>query len=283
MVNRLHNNDMMLIDHRLPDVALRPFIDRYWSWEHTSHSPPALLPLMPGPGGMEIFFHFHTPFARQSTPDSPLARLPYAHIACVRRKPIQLAIADKLGFVAVRVRAGAIPRLTGMPATELVESVAAAEDIWGEPARELGERLAQAKGPTQRAALLDAFFLRQIRSPQCGSSIEHAVALLQRQQVRITEVAAATGLGRRQLEYRFQAATGSSPVRFRRLARFKRALRTLLLAPPDRSLTFLLDPAYVDQAQQTHEFRELAGFSPSEVRRAALDGYAHFYNLSWPR
>jgi AraC-like DNA-binding protein len=273
----------MRIDHRLPDVALRPVIDRYWSWEHTSRPPPALLPLMPGPGGMEIFFHFHTPFAHQSAANGLLEPLAQAHIACVRRKPVRLVIADQFGFVAVRVRAGAIPRLTGMPATKLVESVTAADDIWGKPASELCERLALADGPMQRAALLDAFFHRQLHTLQCGGSIEHAIALLQRHQARIADVAAATGLCRRQLEYRFQAATGSSPVRFRRLARLQRALRALLLASPDQSLTFLLDPAYFDQAQQTHEFRVLTGFSPSEVRRAVLDGYAHFYNRSWPR
>lgn len=273
----------MHIDHRLPDPALRPFIDRYWSWEQTSRPPPALLPLMPGPGGMEIFFHFHTPFAHHSTSDLPPQPLPQAHIACARRKPIRLAMADRFGFVAVRVRAGAIPWATGIPATKLVDSVTAADDIWGKRARELCEQLALADGLVPRAALLDAFFQRQFHRLQCGNSIGQAIALLQRQQVRIADVAASTGICCRQLEYRFKAETGSSPVRFRRLARFQRALRALVLASQEASLTFLLDPAYVDQAHQSHEFHALTGLKPSEVRRAVRDGYAHFYNPSWPR
>lgn len=119
------------------------------------------------------------------------------------------------------------------------------------------------------ASIIDSrigFFQRQLRTSQCGGCIELAIALLQQSQVRITDAAAATGLCGRQLEYRFQATTSSSQVRFRRLAHLQRGLRALLLASPDRSLMFLPDSAYVDQAQQTHEFRALT--SSSEMRRA---------------
>ncbi|WP_028228794.1 hypothetical protein [Paraburkholderia ferrariae] len=66
----------MRIDQRLPDIALRPFIDRYWSWESAGTSP-TLLPLMPGPGGMEIFFHFHTPCVRSECAPRALAARSY--------------------------------------------------------------------------------------------------------------------------------------------------------------------------------------------------------------
>jgi AraC-like DNA-binding protein len=273
----------MRIDHRLPDIPLRPFIDRYWSWQSTG-TPPTLLPLMPGPGGMEIFFHFHTPFVRSDgAANARPVRLPLAHIACVRNEPMRFTVTAPLEFVAVRVRAGAIPWLTGMPATELLDCAASAEDIWGNAAAELAERLALARDAAKWTALLDAFFRARLRPPPRGIGIEGAIALLQKDQSRIADVASAAGLGRRHLEYRFRAATGSTPVRFRRLARLQRAMRTLALAPPDRTLTFLLDPGYVDQAHQTHEFRALTGFSPTQVRRALLDGHAHFYNASWPR
>ncbi|CAB3755610.1 MULTISPECIES: helix-turn-helix domain-containing protein [Burkholderia] len=274
----------MRVDHRLPAAPLRALIDRYWSWDGAGMPSPALLPVMPGPGGMEIFFHFHAPFERRSVDGACVQALPHAHVACVRGAPIRFATPAAPGFVAVRVRAGAIPRLTGLPATELADSVVSAEDVWGPPAAELAERIALGAGAAERAALLDDFFLAQLRKPSRGSRIDDAVAgLLRGDPARIADVAAAAGLCRRQLAYRFRAATGSSPVCFRRLARLQRALRTIVLASPDRSLTDLLDAGYADQAHQTHEFRALTGFSPGEVRRAALAGHAHFYNAAWPR
>jgi len=274
----------MRIDHRLPAAPLRAFIDRYWSWDGAGLPSPALLPVMPGPGGMEVFFHFHVPFERRSVDGECMQALPLAHVTCVRGDPVRLAAPGWPGFIAVRVRAGAIPRLTGLPATDLADSVVSADSVWGPAAATLAERIALSTGTAERVALLDDFFLAQLRRPSRGCRIDEAVAwLLRGDPARIADVAATTGLCRRQLAYRFRAATGSSPVRFRRLARLQRALRAIVLASPDRSLTDLLDPGYTDQAHQTHEFRALTGFSPGEVRRAALAGHAHFYNAAWPR
>ncbi|WP_176399122.1 helix-turn-helix domain-containing protein [Pandoraea sp. PE-S2T-3] len=270
------------ITHQRPAAALQSTIDRYWGWDAcgTPGTPAApavqLMPLIPGPGGMEIFFHFGEPFAAQSG-----ARLPRAHITCLRGAPVTLDAPVALDFIAVRVISGEIPSLTDVPVGDFADTFIDAADLWGTAVKELHERMARAATFDARASLLDAFFLKRQRSHLPGRDIRPAIAQLHGGQTRIEDLCAVTNLGRRQLEIRFRQMTGASPVRFRRLARLRRSLRELLLAPHSHTLTQLLDAGYVDQAQQVHEFRALTCQTPSQLRRAALAGGAHFYNPSW--
>ncbi|WP_266170011.1 AraC family transcriptional regulator [Dyella subtropica] len=273
----------MKIVHRLPAAPLRSVIDRYWSWEGADAL--RLLPLMPSPGGLEIFFHYGRPFAARN--DCGMDTLPQAHLSCVRTQPVELFQHGGLGFIAVRIKAGAGTQLTGMPVTLFADSFIAATDVWGEAANDLLEQIAQASSMDERVALLDSFFLAQRQRPRRGAAIDLAVGTLLQQPSRVADIARDVGLGARQLEKRFRAATGLTPARFRRLARLRRSIRSLLLAPPQTTLpqatlTTLIDTAYYDQAQQVREFRELTGFTPGELRRVAPD-YSHFYNPPWPK
>jgi AraC-like DNA-binding protein len=272
----------MRITHRRPIAALQTAIDRYWGWDTRgaaggrAASAVRLMPLLPGPGGMEIFFHFGESFTTGTG-----TRLPDVHVTCLRGAPASLDASVALDFIAVRIKSGEIPSLTDVPVCDFTDTFVAATELWGAAIHELHERMAHANTFDARAALLDRFFLKQRRRPLPGRDIRPAIARLHSGQTRIEDLCTLTGLSRRQLEIRFRQATGSSPVRFRRLARLRRSLRELLLAPPSCTLTQLLDPGYVDQAQQVHEFRALTGHTPSQLRCAALAGDAHFYNRSW--
>ncbi|KRE88691.1 hypothetical protein ASG87_08920 [Frateuria sp. Soil773] len=267
----------MRIVHRLPAPPLRAVVDRYWSWEGAET--PRLLPLMPGPGGLEVFFHYGAPFARRR--DDRVQALPRAHFACVRTHPVELLAQGGPGFVAVRMKTGMGGCLTGLPVAAFADGFADAGDAWGEAARQLPERLAGTATMDERAALLDRFLLARLRAPGMETALAPALAALLHGQTRVAEAARIAGCGVRQLEKRCHAATGLAPARLRRLARLRRSLRALLLAPPGAALTASIDPAYHDQAQQVREFRELTGFAPGELRRAAA-GRSHFYNPPWP-
>ena len=271
----------MRVVHRLPAPPLRAVIDRYWSWEGTD--PLRLLPLMPSPGGLELFFHYGTPFAL----DERGARmLPRSHFACIRTRPVELFQHGPTGFVAVRIRAGMGERLTGTAVAEFSDAFVDAQDVWGD-AHGLLERLAGAGSMDARVETLDRFLLTRFSlarhsAVRQGAMLGPAIDRLLHTQASVTDAAHDVGIGTRQLEKRFHAATGLTPARFRRLARLRRSIRALLLAPQDATLTSLMDSAYHDQSQQIREFRELTGLTPGEFRCAGIDG-SHFYNSPWTR
>lgn len=266
----------MRVVHRLPAPPLRAVIDRYWSWEGADIL--RLLPLMPSPGGLELFFHYGTPFAL----DERGARmLPRAHFACVRTRPVELFQHGATGFVAVRIRAGMGERLTGAAVAEFSDAFVDAQDVWSD-AHGLLERLTDADSMTARVDMLDRFFLARLAAIRDRAALGPAIDRLLKGHASVADAAHDVGIGTRQLEKRFYAATGSTPARFRRLARLRRSIRALLLAPQDASLTSLMDSAYHDQSQQIREFRELTGLTPGEFRRVGIDR-SHFYNSPWAR
>lgn len=267
----------MRVVHHLPAPPLRAVVDRYWSWEGTDAL--RLLPLMPSPGGLELFFHYGTPFALD---ERGARRLPRAHFACIRTRPVELFQHGTTGFVAVRIRAGMGERLIGAPVADVSDAFVDAEDLWGNAVHEVLEQLAECGAMPMRAAILDRFLLRRLREDRHGATLRPALDRLLQGQIGIVDAARDIGLGTRQLEKRFHAATGLTPARFRRLARLRRSIRALLLAPEDATLTSLIDPAYHDQAQQVREFRELTGYTPGQLRRAATTS-SHFYNRPWSR
>ncbi|WP_199032250.1 helix-turn-helix transcriptional regulator [Ralstonia sp. ASV6] len=258
-----------------PHPALRPYIDRYWSWEATRGEIVALPRLLPGTGA-ELFLHHGQPFHHEDG-----AALPAAHMLCVRLQPYALAPAQGIGFTAIRIRAGRWGALARESISRLLDTQAPIEALWGREALDWHEQVAQAHDFSQRVALIDAFLLARLAPAHADAHVSAAVARLYAapHDTTIDGLAAQLHLGRRQLERRFLAAEGVSPVAFRRLARFQRTVRALHLEPQSPLLDTALSHGYFDQPQFNREFRRLTGQSPSRYRQDTQTK-THFYKTS---
>ncbi|HJV53853.1 MAG TPA: helix-turn-helix domain-containing protein [Noviherbaspirillum sp.] len=262
-----------------PAAALQPYVDRIWGWESAAGQAIALPTLLPGTGA-EVFFHYRAPFCR-SNPQGP-ALLPPAHLLCVRGAPLALRAATDVGFVAVRFRAGMLHRFVRIPAQELLDQACAVDALWGAAAAELAERIGCAVSFAERAALVQSFLLSRLRSSQGDDLAEQAVSMLYRAgaELSVARLAEHLGIGRRQLERRVKLWTGQTPAEVRRLVRFQKTVRALMLDPSARCADAALAHGYYDQAHFIHDFRELAQATPQRYVDAAR-ARAHFYNTPW--
>jgi AraC-like DNA-binding protein len=82
----------------------------------------------------------------------------------------------------------------------------------------------------------------------------------------VPALAAAVGLGERQLRRRFDAAVGYGPKMLARVARFRRALALVRAGEPPAAAAY--EAGYADQAHMTREMRALAGRTPAALRAA---------------
>lgn len=267
----------MRVFNLVPHPSLRPCIDRFWGWECGPAEQVALPVLLPGTGA-EMFFHHGAPFQPAVEAVNP-AVLQQNHLLCVRRRPLPLAAQRGIGFVAIRFRAGRLGRLMAIPTRECPDLQLPAEELWGNAGRELAERVAAARDFPGRVALLEDFLLRRLESGCQDALVEAAVDRIYRnpQDANIALLADSLGIGRRQLERRFLQQEGISPAEFRRVTRFQKGVRRLMLEPSLPVLDAALDHGYYDQAHFCRDFKSFCGRSPA-CHLATARRMTHFYN-----
>jgi AraC-like DNA-binding protein len=87
----------------------------------------------------------------------------------------------------------------------------------------------------------------------------------------VAEAARRFGMNERQFREKVRGATGLTPKRYARLQRFTRALRGVHRNSAATDAALAVDCGYFDQAHFIHEFKAMAGMTPSEYRRRQGD------------
>ena len=143
------------------------------------------------------------------------------------------------------------------------------ENLAGNSALLLRERLLEADGPRRRLALLMQWLVENASPAASSNPIGHALVVLD-SDPRISALTAAArdlGWSPRQLGERFRQQVGITPKRYLRLRRFHQVVATTEARERVDWAGVSLDCGYHDQAHMAHEFREFAGLSPAAFTR----------------
>lgn len=265
----------------LPPPALRPFVERIWSWE--SDGPVPLPLLLPGTGA-DLLLHYRTPFLALGSDGSQQVVAP-AQISCLRSFSCRLLAQGPVGFLAVRFRASVIRHFGRLKMADLIDRFAAAAEHFGPEIDELPARLAALPDLTTRAACAAQFLLESCeRTAPAFVPADYAIDALYYAEpgMTIDVLAEDLGYGRRQLERIVGASAGLSPKRFQRVARLHHTVRELLLKQSTGYLDTALAHGYYDQAHFIHEMGALTGRRPGQVFTPE-SFVSHFYNPRLPR
>lgn len=258
----------------LPAPELRPFIDRYWSWEGEAG---AALPMMLPGTGAELFFHLGEPFL-MGGPGAIPDRAPRAHLNYAHSSPLHLVADGAVAFVSVRIRSGALRHLCAQPVAELANARLDARDIWGAELAKLSTRLGEAADLAARARLLDAWLQGLLAAHRRAHALIDDAAIRLYYRHRDTQIDALAGryaISRRHFERLFKQELGCTPKSFLRTARFHQTVRDLFLAADREILGLALDHGYYDQSHFIHEFSAFVGEAPSHF--LARTRGTHFY------
>jgi AraC-like DNA-binding protein len=191
-----------------------------------------------------------------------LVRRGVAEVAGPDTRPGPVVIAPGEAVTGIRFRPGAAAAVLGIGADELRDARVPLSALWGAAAEEVG-----ARGEADAAGLAAALE-RRVRLAAPDPRVLEAVRRLARAPgSALPDVAAAVGLGERQLRRRFTEAVGYGPKTFARVARFRRALALLGrgAAPADAAF----GAGFADQAHLTRELRALAGRTPGAISQSA--------------
>jgi AraC-like DNA-binding protein len=140
--------------------------------------------------------------------------------------------------------------------------------------RDLRTRLAESSSFEYRVRLMEGTLLtlaaRGVKRDMMVTVAEYAFS--RRGAIRVSQLANAAGLGRRQFERKFFQSIGVAPKLFTRVARFQSALDAKIVTPHRSWLEIAHDLGYHDQMHMIHDFQELTGNTPTQLIPRIGDG-----------
>lgn len=162
--------------------------------------------------------------------------------------------------------AGASPFLP-TPLSALRDQLVGLDDLWGTDGATLRERLLEAMaagGPPACLRALEAALLDIAEPPSAADPAVRAAAARLDRGASVGEAADRLGWTTRRLSATFHTHIGLSPKRYARVRRFQRLLTRVTADPAGPDWAYLAaDCGYHDQAHLIHEFRALAGMTPT--------------------
>ena len=248
----------------LPDPRLRSAIKCYWflQGDMAVPEPDRILP----DGCCELIFHCGDRFTQHL--EGASNEQPRRLLIGPTTQAVVVSPGRAIDVIGIRFRPGGVVLLGGAPASELRDRALDAHDAGVPVSLDLLDGLASLSGDRDRARWLDRALLRHLEF----TSFDQQMLALQRcivesgGKLRTRWLAEAAGLSMRQLQRRFQAATGLTPKLLSRLVRLQRAL----VVAQERHNTLAsvaVSAGYSDQAHFTRDFREFAGIPPAEYFR----------------
>jgi AraC-like DNA-binding protein len=265
----------MKICNLKPNKILQQYISRYWIWEDE----PDLPQLLPGTG-TELMFHYHQPFV--GIHKDKACEMPLCHIIAPRNEFYYLKPVYRVGFIAVRFRAGAFRHFCREPSHNLIDSFIDIRELWGKYGVDFGQQVLDGKNLEERILTIERFLmalLAKYQKPEKWMDIAVRKVLYEYSSVKLSELSRNFLISERQLQRKFKECVGISPKAFQRNSRFEAVLKQLLLNKRKDYLTVALDNGYYDQPHFIKEFQRYAGQQPSSFLQE-INFMSHFYNTT---
>jgi AraC-like DNA-binding protein len=165
-----------------------------------------------------------------------------------------------------------------LPMSELENASFDMADLWGSEAAWVRERVLAAPTPQAMLRVLEQCLLEQLRAP---GSLHPAVIYVAGEldicegPGRVQAVTQQIGLSQRRLAQLFHEQVGVSPKTFHRVRRFQHTIQRLHGVRSVEWAELAVECGYYDQAHLSHDFRQIAGMTPSAYLAAATGHLNH--------
>jgi len=187
-------------------------------------------------------------------------------IGAQTHRRVQLDVQGATDSFVVIFQPGGISRLFPMAADILTDQHFEARAALGPSTDELRARLGESRSFAERTRTANAFFMDRCTRTWSSDVTPIAREILRcRGCVRVSDVAHQSGVSVRQLERRFISQIGVSPKLYARITRFEAAIKAKQGAPGATWTDVAHRLGYHDQMHLLHDFRQLAGSTPSDL------------------
>ena len=258
---------------RDPAPHLRPYVERYWSFEERASAPVRRIEV-PYPSVIVVLnFDGAVRVGLGEDPSAPVEQH-RSFVAGLGERAARTEHDGHVRGIELALSPLGARMVFSTPMHELAGRAVPFETLLGARARRLVERLHDAAAPQAQFALLDHVLTRRISDatqppPELAWAWRRLVDSAGG--VGVARLNEATGWSRKRLAAAFREHIGLTPKTFARVLRFGRAVDSIRSERRDWP-ALALECGYYDQAHFNRDFRAFAGVTPTEfVRRLSPD------------
>ncbi len=246
---------------------LKPFVKVIWSMENDPGEPADFSMRILPDSCVEMVIHYRVPFLT-TFKDCSSKQQPKSFVVSQMKRFIEIAPAGEYGFISIRFTAKGAYHFFGLPMKEVADRVVGLENVWGNLARDIEARIADAPAGNKRSDIIQHYLLLQLsKNGHTDRAVDYSLDELYNSggQISIEQLAFKTGLSNRQLVRRFDQKVGMSPKEFSRIIRFIHATNRLR-NKTESIYDISFSCGYFDHAHFFHEFKEFSGLTPGQFQ-----------------
>ena len=257
----------------LPAPALRPWVRCYWGLSGDASARDPFVHRTVADGCVEIVFHVRERFDEIGAAGRP----DYSSPTCLQGPSTafrRYRATAPFAIFGAYLYPHAVPRLFSIPVRTITNASPDLGTALGRAGTQLERRLLGTEHLAEHVALLDAFLNARLAAGGMESApMSRAIATIigTGGAVRLDALVRACSLSTRQFQRRFIDFAGLTPKLFQRVVRFQAATHRLT-APPATLARLAAECGYYDQSHLVRDFREFAGYAPSEYFRGGAEG-----------
>jgi AraC-like DNA-binding protein len=251
----------------IPPPPLSNFVEILWFYHGYfagSHNKERLMP----DGSIELVINLKEDEARIYDRENldKCERLPGALVCGPHSSFFVIDTAQQDSVIGVHFKPGGAFPFFKMPAIELHNLHVSLEDLWGQQAGLLRERLLEAQTPQKKFQVLEECLLARAFKPlERHRAVDHALGLFRNIHTApaMTELADQIGISSRRFIQLFSNEVGLTPKLFARVRRFQQVLQNIRTGVEFSWVDMAASCGYFDQAHFIHDFKEFSGINPT--------------------
>jgi AraC-like DNA-binding protein len=251
----------------IPPPPLSNFVEILWFYHGYfagSHNKERLMP----DGSIELVINLKEDEARIYDRENldKCERLPGALVCGPHSSFFVIDTAQQDSVIGVHFKPGGAFPFFKMPAIELHNLHVSLEDLWGQQAGLLRERLLEAQTPQKKFQVLEECLLARAFKPlERHRAVDHALGLFRNIHTApaMTELADQIGISSRRFIQLFSNEVGLTPKLFARVRRFQQVLQNIRAGVEFSWVDMAASCGYFDQAHFIHDFKEFSGINPT--------------------
>ena len=200
----------------------------------------------------------------------------HAWVSGVRTQPITIPSGSGSRMLIVAFKKGRAFPFYPFPISELTDTVAEADLVFGRNFHNLREQLLATKSIDRMFQLVERFLLQQagntLRTDGAAKCVEYAVSSMTHKPTlrRLHQLSDEIGYSQKHFIELFRQQVGVSPKQYLKIMRFQKTISAIEHNESIYWSQIALESGYYDQAHLIHDFKRFSGFTPNEyIKRKA--------------